>query len=198
MKKKLIIVLLILVIIYSVGGIAYYYMSKTTKPVIKNISSIKHYPYNLKSNATKLMKDEFKILKDNLESDNIDEESYAASIAKLFIIDLYTINNKINKYDIETQYIYPDAIDNYKLNVTNTLYKYVESNEKGKRTQKLPEVTKVTIENQEAIEFEINKAKYNGYKINVVINYIEDLDYDNTSEITVIKKDNIYYIAEKK
>ncbi|MDD4376217.1 MAG: hypothetical protein PHR25_05485 [Clostridia bacterium] len=198
MKKKFMIVLLLLVLLYSAGGVTYFYLNKTSKPVIKNISSIKNYPYKLKSNATSVMKNEFNILKDNLESKNINEESYASSIAKLFIIDLYTITNKINKYDIETEYIYPDAIDNYKLNVTNTLYKYVESNEKGKRTQKLPEVTKVTIEKQEPIEFEINKEKFNGYKINVVINYIEDLGYDSTSEIIVIKKCNIYYIAEKK
>ncbi|MDD4706430.1 MAG: hypothetical protein PHS24_04395 [Bacilli bacterium] len=198
MKKKLMIALLLLVLLYSAGGITYFYLNKSSKPVIKNISAIKNYPYTLKSNATPLMKNEFKILKDNLESNNIDEESYASSIAKLFIIDLYTITNKINKYDIETQYIYPDAIDNYKLNVTNTLYKFVESNEKGNRTQKLPEVSQVIIEKQEPIEYEINNEKFIGYKINVSINYVEALDYDSTSEITVIKKDNIYYIAEKK
>ena len=198
MKKKFMIVLLLLVLLYSAGGVTYFYLNKTNKPTIRNISSIKNYPYKLKSNATSVMKNEFKILKDNLESKKINEESYASSIAKLFIIDLYTITNKFNKYDIETEYIYPDAIDNYKLNVINTLYKYVESNEKDKRTQKLPEVTKVTIESQEPIEFKINKEKFNGYKINVVINYIEDLGYDSTSEIIVIKKGNIYYIAEKK
>ena len=54
------------------------------------------------------MKTEFDVLKANLESDTIDEEAYALSIAKLFIIDLYTMNNKINKYDIGgIEYVYP-------------------------------------------------------------------------------------------
>lgn len=198
MKKRLLMIFLFLIIMYSVGGVIYILIQRENKSAIKHISSINNYPYVLKSNATEALKNEFKILKDNLESDNIDDKAYALSITKLFIIDLYTINNKINKYDIETQYIYPDAIENYKLNVTNTLYKYVENNEKGKRIQKLPEVSNVIIESEEDIKFDINKENYEGYKIKLKIEYKEDLDYDDISEIIVIKKDNIYYIAEKK
>ena len=198
MKKKLLLGFLFLMIVYSVGGVIYILIQRENKSIIKNISSINDYPYVLKSNATEVLKKEFKILKENLESDSVNDKEYAISIAKLFIIDLYTINNKINKYDIETQYIYPDVIENYKLNVTNTLYKYVENKEKGKRTQKLPEVSNVFIESEEEIEFDIEKESYKGYKFKVKTEYKENLDYDSESEITVIKKANIYYIAEKK
>ena len=36
------------------------------------------------------------------------------------------MNNKINKYDIGgIEYVYPSGVDNYKLKLTDTLYKYL-------------------------------------------------------------------------
>ena len=141
MKKSLLITILILVLIYGVGGIIYFYLKDDKEEVVEKISEIKNYPYTLKSNATEYIKNEFAILKVNLESNEINEEEFASSIAKLFIADLYTISNKINKYDIGgLDYVFPSAVDNYKLKVKETLYKYVEDNDKGKRTQKLPQM----------------------------------------------------------
>src|SRR5574344_2156115 len=120
MKKKIILVVLILIFLYSVGGVFYnvYYKENNNKINITKVDSIKNYTYTLKSNSTELQKSEFKVLKNNLESKDIDYQEYAKSISKLFIIDLYTITNKINKYDVGgISYIYPDSILNYKENV---------------------------------------------------------------------------------
>ena len=199
MKKKIILFIFIVVFIYAAGGLAYYYTNK--KPAVINISSldtIKGYNYTLKSNDTLIYTNEFKTLKSNLESDSIDYEEYAKSIAKLFIIDLYTLNNKINKYDVGgTLYIHPDYINNYKLNVQDTLYKYIEDNSNKLRNQELPEVSSTEIINTEEIKFNIGDNEYDGYKINIKWDYVKDLGYDTEGEVLVIKDNNNCYVVEK-
>ena len=68
--KKFILIILFMILIYSVGGIYYikYVYKDNNEPVVKNLAEIEGYPYSLKSNASKLYKDEFNILKDNLEN----------------------------------------------------------------------------------------------------------------------------------
>jgi hypothetical protein len=199
-KKRIILAFLILVLLYSVGGVFYnvYYKEDDSKKKVNNIDSIKGYTYTLPATATNIQKDEFKILKKNLESKKVNEEDYAKSISKLFIIELYTINNKVNKYDVGgTTYIYPDSVENYKTNVEDTIYKYVEDNSDGKRTQKLPEVSKVTINSLITTKYKINNTEYDAYKLSLNWTYIEDLKYDTKGEIILIKIDKFLYIVEK-
>ena len=199
MKKKIILFVLIILLIYAVGGISYILLNKKKRIIsISDLDSIKGYNYTLKSNATSLYTSEFNILKDNIESENINEEEYAQSVSKLFIIDLYTLSNKINKYDIGgTLFVHPDYIANYKLNVQDTLYKYIEDNSTNNRNQELPEVTNIEIVSCEETIFKIGDNDFNGYKIKLTWNYNKDLGYDNEGEIIVIKIDNLYYVVEK-
>ena len=45
----------------------------------------------------------------------------------MFLIDLYNLDNKKNMYDVGgVIFVFPDARENYKLNVSNTLYKYMK------------------------------------------------------------------------
>ena len=145
-----------------------------------------------------IYKDEFKILKSNLESKEINYKDYAYSISKMFIIDLYTLNNKNNMYDVGgVQFVYPKARDNFKLNVENTLYKYMEDNSDGKREQDLPEVSNVEVTSDEVYEYTIGEEKYKGYKINLDISYVKDLEYDAKAELILVKVDKYLYIVEK-
>ena len=192
MKKKVILFLCILIFVYAAGGTIYYIATrekKDDKPIVTNKDTIKGYDYTLKSNATKLYEDEFKALKANLEGD-INYDEYAVSVAKLFVIDLYTINNKINKYDTGgASFVYPDGRDNYKLNVQDTIYKYVEDNTNGKRTQNLPEVSSVIVKDSKKDTYKIGDNSFEAYKINLEWSYVQDLGYDKTGEIILIKKD---------
>lgn len=200
MKKKIILVVLILILLYSVGGVFYnvYYKENNNKINITKVDSIKNYTYTLKSNSTELQKSEFKVLKNNLESKDIDYQEYAKSISKLFIIDLYTITNKINKYDVGgISYIYPDSILNYKENVEDTIYKYVEDNTSKDRMQELPEVNSINVESISDIKYKIDSTEYGAYKLKLKWTYVKDLGYDTESDIIVIKKDKYLYIAEK-
>lgn len=200
MKKKIILFLCILIFVYAAGGTIYYIATrekKDDKPIVTNKDTIKGYDYTLKSNATKLYEDEFKILKANLEG-NINYDEYAVSVAKLFIIDLYTINNKINKYDTGgVSFVYPDGRNNYKLNVQDTIYKYVEDNTDGKRTQNLPEVSSVIVKDSKKDTYKIGNNSFEAYKINLEWSYVQDLGYDKTGEIILIKKDKNIYVVEK-
>ena len=118
----------------------------------------------------------------------------------MFIIDLYTIKNKTNKYDIGgLEFVYPDAIENFSINVTDTIYKYVEDNTKGNRVQQLPTVKTITIDSIKKDKFEIKseKKKYDSYVIKLNWTYSIDLGYDTEGEVIVINKDNKLYVVEK-
>lgn len=195
--KKFILIILFMILIYSVGGIYYieYVYKDNNEPVVKNLVEIEGYPYSLKSNASKLYKDEFNILKDNLEN-NYNEEEYIKSISKLYIIDLYSLKNKLNKYDINVDFIYPDIVNNYRLNIENTLYKYLENNSDGNRNQELPVVSNVIIDEILDEKYSLNKENVPCKKVKVTIEYENDLGYDKSGTITLVKQDKYYYIVE--
>lgn len=195
--KKFILIILFMILIYSVGGIYYieYVYKDNNEPVVKNLVEIEGYPYSLKSNASKLYIDEFNILKDNLEN-NYNEEEYIKSISKLYIIDLYSLKNKLNKYDINVDFIYPDIVSNYRLNIENTLYKYLENNSDGNRNQELPVVSNVIIDEMLDEKYSLNKENVPCKKVKVTIEYENDLDYDKSGTITLVKQDKYYYIVE--
>lgn len=201
-EKKIGIIICIILLLYFIGGIIYNFSDiskrhKNKKEIVSGIQ-IKDFEYLCRDEQTNLFKDEFKILKNNLESGNIDYNDYAKSISKLFVIDLYTLNNKKNMYDVGgVQFVYPDTRDNYKLNVENTLYKYMEDINDGKRKQELPEVSSVIIKDIIETEYNIGEVSFDGYKINIDITYVKDLEYDKTAEIILVKSDKYLYIVEK-
>jgi hypothetical protein len=199
MKKKIILFILIIVFIYAGGGVLYALFNKNSEAVaITNLDSISGYDYTLKSNASSLYESEFKILKANLESGDVDGEEYAKSIAKLFIIDLYTLSNKVNKYDIGgSEFVHPDYLANYKLNVEDTLYKYLEDNTNNNRTQELPEVSTINIITCEKTNYAIDDNSFEGHSISLEWSYVQDLGYDSSGEIILIKLDNTYVVVEK-
>ena len=201
-SKIILIVICVFIFIYLIGGVSYPYLKKkygnTTKKEIKSTAQIKGFNYLLYDNDPIIYKNEFKLLKSNLESKKINYEEYAKSISKMFIIDLYNLNGKKNMYDIGgVEFVYPDAVENYKLNVTNTLYKYMKDNTDGKRKQELPIVKNVEINNFEDTKFTIGEEEFDGYKIKLNIEYEKDLGYDKEAEVIIVKKDKYLYVVEK-
>ena len=200
MKKKVIIFILIIIMVYAIGGFVYIKLlnPKEEATEVQEIDSIKNFAYSLKSNANELYKKEFDLLKTNLTSEEINDEEYAMSIAKLFIIDLYSLNSKINKYDVGgSDFVYPSALDNYKLNVQNTIYKYLEDNTYNNRAQRLPDVVSITISKQEKTNYKIRDNSFNGYKVNLEWTYNVDLGYESKGEVILIKENDKYYVVEK-
>ena len=200
-NKKKVIGLLVcsILFLYFLGGIVYNFAFKKDKTEEKKVGiTIKDFEYILYEDDIKIYKDEFNKLKFNLESDEIDYKEYAYSISKMFIIDLYNLDNKINKYDVGgIDFVIPDARDNFRLNVENTLNKYIKDNSDGDRKQELPRVKEVTIDSDEEIKFNIGDVEYDAYKIKLSIIYDKDLEYDNKAELIIVRSDKYLYVVEK-
>lgn len=198
MKRKFKIGLIIILLVAILSLLVYSCIKLTKsddKQEVEKLDNIPSYGYSLDKRDTKLMKDEFKELKKVLSSEDVNYEDYAKSLSKLFVIDLFTIENKINKYDVPClEYILEDNIDNFSNNVSDTLYKYVIDNTNKKRNQELPQVSSVIVENVEVLESSYKDEPYDGYKVNVEWTYLKDLGYDTSGIIKLIKKNNKLYV----
>ena len=197
--KRILIIILIVVLLAIISFVIYKILlnNKTEEEVVNVVDSISEYGYNLDDRDTELMKSTYEELKNILNSDEIDYELYASALAKLFVIDLFTMDNKINKYDVgSTEYVYPDALENFKLNVEDTLYKHMENNSSGKRKQDLPEVSNIEVLSTETGEYTIEENSFDSYIVNLSWQYVSDLGYDNNALITLINLDNKLYVVE--
>lgn len=155
------------------------YQSLKKDTTVKTLDSIESYNYTLNENDSEYFKEEFKNLKKILESDSIDEEEYASTLSKLFIIDFYSLNDAISKSDVGgIQFVYDEYRDSFLTKAKDTIYDYVESNLYGKRTQELPKVKEVEVTNIEKKEYDGEKEQDDeAYYVDVTITYEEDLDY---------------------
>lgn len=199
MKKKyklplILIVMLILIIAILIG---FKFMFKDDKKTeVKVVDSIKEFGYTLDKRDSKLMKNTYEELKKVLNETEIDNEEYAKVLAKLFVIDLFTMDNKLNKYDVgATEYVYPDNLENFKLNVENTIYKTVESKTSNSRG-KLPIVSSVNVDTVKNGEFNIGEETKKSYIVNLTWEYEEDLGYDKSATITFVQVDKYLYVVE--
>ena len=163
----------------------------------EEISRIDFYGYSLSKSDTKITKDVYKELDSVLSADVVDYDMYATLISKLFLIDLFNLDNKLSSTDIGgTMYLHSGIIDNFRENMGATLYNHVKSNIDGKRTQKLPIVKDVIVNNVTPIKYKYNDVEYDGYTTSCNIVYEEDLGYQSSVDLTLIKDDKILYIVK--
>ena len=163
-------------------------------PKYKEIDVIKGYNYELEDRDTKIMQDIFKKLKKELNKDSVDYNLYAEYLSELFIIDLFTMNNKDNKYDVgSSEYVLDDARENYQINVEDTIYKYLV--EKSNRKEEYPIVKSITKEALENTEYKFNNETYEAYKVTLNWEYEKDNNYDKKGIVTLIKKDNKLFVV---
>ena len=196
-SRKIIISLIVIILIVIIGLIVYKMVFNDLQEEVKIIKSIKDYDYNLKENETELYKTEFNELDKILSKKNVDYEEYAKSIAKLFIIDFYTLDNKLSKNDIGgTEFIKEDMRDNFIEEARSTFYKYVEVIDG--RTQELPEVSSITDVSVEKTEFKYSDKTIdeNAYKVSISWDYVEDLGYEKEASMIIVKQDKKLYIVE--
>ena len=215
-SKKVLITLIIITILLIIGLLAYKYFNND-KQEVKVIKKIPGYDYQLKENATSLYKDEFENLDKILSKSNVNYEDYAKQIAKLFIIDFYTLDNKLSKNDIGgTEFIMDDMKDNFIEQARSTFYKYLEVKSK-KRKQELPKVSEINDVKLENTTFTITneysetttttaKSKtrtttakgreVDAYKVTISWDYKEDLDYEKEAKMIIVKEGKKLYIVE--
>jgi len=202
MKKKILVILLCLIFLYCIGGVVYSVLVKQNESTEENndtLLTINNYDYSLSEEKVgSLYKNEFKTLKNNLESDEINIDEYVKSIAKLYIIDLYSLKDKTNKYDVTaSQYVKEESKENFKLKVSETIYKYIKDNSDNKRNQELPRVSEVFVKDIENTTYLIDNTEYEAYKVNVEWLYEKDLGYDTSANLILINIDNEISVVEE-
>ncbi len=194
-KLTLTFIVCLIVLIFVILLISFFKVDNNNS-YVKSIDSIDGYDYVLNENDTDLIKDEFKDLKKILSSKEVDYKEYAQIISKLFISDLFTIDNKINKYDVGgVEYVVPSARENFKLNVSDTIYKYV-TNIDDENREKYSEVKNINIINEEESTYSYNDNEYDAYVITLSWEYIKDYGYDKEGIVTLIKDDNKIYVVK--
>ena len=202
-KVKRFLIILLIVIVATVGGFVFYEMTNTSKVTIKKatvLNEIKEYGYTLKSNKSKAYKKEFANLATILNSDSVDEKAYLKSITKLFILDFYTLSDKVANTDVGgVDFIHTDAKTNFLEKAEDTIYKYVENNMYGGRRQSLPTVQDVTVEDIQNVSFTLNQeTDTNAYQVTVSWTYTEENDYQNKATLTFAHEGKKLSLVEMK
>lgn len=192
--KKFLIFLIVLVLIVG-GGFAVWKFAFTkeekVKQDIKEIDNLKDYGYTLTDNDSKYFKSEFEELKKIINGKEMEEEAYVTQVAKMFVIDLYSLNTKVNKYDIGgLEYYHVNKKDMYELKVMDTLYSVVLDNTYGDRSQELPEVSEVEVSSVEESTYELGDKKVDSYEVRIVLTYVKDMGYDKDVTVTLVQENS--------
>lgn len=198
-KVKVILVIAIILIVAGLGFIAYESIKpkEVKKATVEN--EIKEYGYTLKSTRNDRYKKEFQKLKDILDKKNVDEEEYLKQISKMFIMDFYTLDDKLANTDVGgIDFVHTNAKTNFLEKSEDTVYKFVKNDIYGNRNQDLPEVTDITVDNIDNIEYTIGTdfTDDSAYQVEVSIKYKEDMDYPTKATLTFVHEDNKLSLVE--
>lgn len=195
-KRVLIVILLIIGVILGL----FYLNTRKKLQVIEIKSEIKEYNYYLESNATKIYKEYYEEIEEELSKNKINEKEYATLISKLFVIDYYTLKNKVTNKNIGgIQFIHTNLKDRFIDDSSKTVYKYVKSNLYGRRKQKLPEVKSVEVTKVEEIKYNHNDYKDdNAYQVVLKVKYKKDYNYPKKVKLSLIHENNKLVIVEIK
>lgn len=130
------------------------------------------------------MKDTFKELEEILSKEEVDQNDYASVLAKLFVIDFYTLTNKINKYDVGSlEYILSSKVDSFRMKAMDTIYRDIIDNTYRDRVQQLPEITNVEVLDVVDTTFELDEEEVKAIQVTMTYDYKEDLGYDTEGTI---------------
>ena len=198
-KVKVMLILAIILISTGLGFIAYESIKPKAVKTATVENEIEEYGYTLKSTRNDRYKKAFQELKDILSKKDVDEKAYVEQISKMFIMDFYTLNDKLANTDVGgIDFVHTDAKTNFLEKSEDTVYKYVENDIYGNRDQKLPEVTDVTIESTENIEYTIGTdfTDDNAYQVEVSLKYKEDMDYPTKATLIFVHEDNKLSLVE--
>jgi len=197
-RFKVILSIILVFIIFFIVLLVSLSFKHEDKIVYKTLDTIDNYNYTLQDRDTKLMEEVFKKLKEVLENDEIDYKLYATYLSELYIIDLFTLDNKDNKYDVGSlEYVYSDIRENYILNVEDTLYKYIVDISSDDR-EELPIVSEILEKNIEETTYTYNEIEYDAYIVSLSWNYVKDLGYPTKGEIIIIKDNNKLFVVSYK
>ena len=90
------------IVLLIIGCVVWYlgFRPKSKVSEAQVVSEIEKYGYQLHDNKSKEYQALFKELENVLKEDVVDEKKYAELISKMFILDFYTLDNKVAKTDV--------------------------------------------------------------------------------------------------
>lgn len=199
-KKKSRIIICLVVLLLIGAGVGYFFYHKNIKQPVENsievVDTIHDYGYQLEDRDTEIYKETFNKLKDVLNEEEINYEDYATYLGELFIIDFYTIENKLNKYDVGSlDFLYPSEKEKFQNKAMDTMYKLVEDNTGNTRTQELPIVKNATVNSIKTTTYKKGDTVLNAYLLELSISYEKDLGYDENVSLTIAKEENKLYVV---
>ena len=160
----------------------------------------KEFDYTLYDNKSDLYKEYFAELKEELLKDEVNEEEYAKILSKLFVVDFYSLSDKVTSTDVGgLDFVYEKIRDNFLLKATDTIYKNIQSNVYGDRKQELPKITAIevkTITPKVVTIGELTDQK--GYTTTLSITYEKDLKYPKEVTLTFVHVEKKLFIVEVK
>lgn len=168
------------------------------------VDSISKYGYTINDSDTKLFKKKFYELKKVLDAKEVNNEEYSKLVAQLFIIDFFTLDNKLTKNDIGgVQFVYENYKTTFIDKARDEFYKYVKNNLDGSRNQSLPIVSNVTVTSIDTVNAGsvLNKDEFksitDAYEVKIDIQYKEDLGYQKSATVTVVKDGDAKFSVAK-
>lgn len=192
MKRKYKVWLVVLVLLIICLSIICLYrifnpVEDREKIQVNVLDTISEYDYKIDDRDSSYYKSEFEKLK-NILNEEIDYKVYSEQIAKMFIIDLYSIGTKVNKYDVGgLEFYHSNKKGMHELKVRDTLYDLLEDDSYGDRNQELPIVKSVEIISSLEDVYKLGDEEVPAYKIILKWDYEKDLGYDKEATIYVVK-----------
>ncbi len=197
--KNILTFIAFLIIIFTGLAIYTFLIKKDVKEKIEVnvVDEIKDYGYSINSLDSKYYKELFEQLKTILKADEIDKEAYAKVVAELFVVDLYTIDTKVNKYDVGgDQYYHADKLYMYKKKVVETFYELVKDNSYGDRKQELPVVSNIEVVDYKTATYKLGEEEVPSYVVTLKWSYEKDLGYDQEGIVTLVDNGNKIEVVE--
>ena len=190
-RNKKVWIVIILVIVAATAGILLYFFLKPDSAKeqfkVNVLDTIGEYGYTLDNRDSELFKKEFEELKEILIASEMDYEAYSEKVARMFIIDLYSIESALNKYDIGAiSFYHSGKTTMFENKVKDTLYDLVEDDSYDDRTQELPLVKAITTISIEEGTYEIDSEELDAYIITLSWEYEKDLGYDKEGTVIVV------------
>lgn len=195
-KIRIIVTVVVFIALFAVGGFCLWKFA-LNKPAPKAttvnvLDSISEYGYSLNDKDSKYFKSEYDELSKILKSDEIDEKEYATKVARLFVIDFYTLSTKINKYDVGgNEFFFEDKKAMLEQKAMDTMYSIVQDNTYGDRKQELPEVKNVETVSTEEQEYTLKEQKNSCYLVKLKMEYTKKLGYDDEASVVVCKENEL-------
>ena len=192
---------LVVIATVIIMGILWYVsgMNRTGSKVVNKSEvqeEIKEFGYKINDNESTYYKDTFKELKNLLSNPDYDDNAYRDLVAKLFVIDLYSLGTKINKYEVSSiQYFHPDKQTMHQTKVIDNFYNMIEDNSYGKRSMELPIVSEVTIDEVLDTTYKLGDEEMPASEVDLSIAYEKDLEYDTYGKVILVKVENKWWVV---